>query len=190
MDADGGNRRNLSNRRAHHDERPAWSPLGDQIAFQSWPARGGHLDIYVMGADGFRPRDVSKDDANDTDPAWSPDGGRILFTTYRDGNDEVYVMDADGGNPTSLSRNAASDRHTRWSPDGLYIVFSTDRNGPGEIWRMRADGSEQTSLSNWSGPPLLFDRRPDWFDPARDVSSAGKRALTWGWIKEGGSELE
>ncbi len=190
MDADGGNQRNLTNRRKHYDGRPAWSPAGDMIAFQSWPARGGDLDIYVMGADGLRPRDISQNAAGDMDPAWSPDGGRMLFTTTRDGNYEVYVMDADGANPRNLSRNAARDQTARWSPDGRHIVFNTDRNGPSEIWRMRADGSEQTNLSNWTRPGLFFDRRPDWYDPAREVSPRGRSSTTWGWIKKAGLGVE
>ena len=47
MDADGGNRENLSNHPVH-DMDPDWSPDGTKIAFIS-NRNGGEYQIYVMG---------------------------------------------------------------------------------------------------------------------------------------------
>ena len=49
MDADGGNRKNLSNNPVD-DEDPDWSPDGTKIAFVS--RRTGKYQIYVMDTDG------------------------------------------------------------------------------------------------------------------------------------------
>ena len=49
MDADGGNRKNLSNNPVD-DEDPDWSPDGTKIAFVS--RRTGEYQIYVMDTDG------------------------------------------------------------------------------------------------------------------------------------------
>ncbi len=48
----------------------------------------------------------------------SPDpyssGGRIAFTSRRDGNGEIYVMDADGSNQTNLTSNPAHEYFPDW----------------------------------------------------------------------------
>ena len=64
MDADGGNRENLSNH-PRHDMDPDWSPDGTKIAFIS-DRNGGEYQIYVMDADGtnqIRLTDGPRDEA-------------------------------------------------------------------------------------------------------------------------------
>lgn len=104
---------------------------------------GAAAEIYVVRADGRGLKRLTRNRAADYAPAWSPDGERILFGSYRDGNDELYVMDADGTNVRRLTRNAAADLTARWSPDGRLIAFSSDRGrrGQHELHVMRADGT-------------------------------------------------
>src|SRR3954463_15286948 len=79
------------------DDEPAWSPNGRLIAFSS--TRDGNGEIYVMNADGTRPRRLTRNPLDDTDPTWSPDGRRIAFVRrvpgYREGTNETFVMNAD-----------------------------------------------------------------------------------------------
>ena len=68
-----------------------------QIAFMS--ERDGNKEIYVMGADGRSPRNITRHPADDWTPALSPDGKRLAFMSDRhDGNYDIYVMDIDDGN--------------------------------------------------------------------------------------------
>ena len=69
MDADGANRRNLTNHEAL-DETPDWSPDGNRIAFSS--DRDGNWEIYVMNADGTNPINLTNNPAWDSSPAWEP----------------------------------------------------------------------------------------------------------------------
>src|SRR3977135_4526906 len=55
--------------------RPAWSPDGKSIAFQS--NRDGPYHIYVMNTDGSNLRQLPSGDTDDRHPTWSPDGKAI-----------------------------------------------------------------------------------------------------------------
>ncbi|KYK37375.1 MAG: hypothetical protein AYK19_21645 [Theionarchaea archaeon DG-70-1] len=152
MDADGSNVVNLTNSPGH-DYDPAWSPDGTRIAFSS--SRDSTKEIYVMDIDGSNVTKLTSnplirytENWGDSNPEWSPDGKKIVFSSYRYGNDDIYVMDADGSNLTNLTNNPARDMHPSWSPDGKKILFASYRDGNWEIYVMDADGSNQINLTN------------------------------------------
>jgi TolB protein len=69
MNADGSGQTNLTNDPAA-DDRPAWSPDGTRIAFNS--DRDGNSEIYVMNADGSGQTRLTNSLLADWAPAWSP----------------------------------------------------------------------------------------------------------------------
>ncbi len=85
--------------------------------------------------------------------------GRIVFTSFRDGNNEIYVMDADGGNQENLTNHPSHDSAPDWSPDGTKIAFRSRRDGgASQIHVMDADGKNVIRLTD--GPGQKGD--PDW----------------------------
>ncbi|MEA2273295.1 MAG: large repetitive protein [Solirubrobacteraceae bacterium] len=70
MNADGSNQRQLTNNSAH-DEGPAWSPDGTQIAFTS-ERDADNSEIYVMNADGTNQQRFTNDPSRDESPDWQP----------------------------------------------------------------------------------------------------------------------
>ena len=142
MDADGGNRENLSNHPVH-DMDPDWSPDGTKIAFIS-NRNGGEYQIYVMDADGKNQTRLTDGPREKRDPDWSPDGGKIAFTV-RDLINHIEVMDADGDNRVVLERDALVPS---WSPDGGKIAFVSGRDGGSEIYVIGADGQGLERLTD------------------------------------------
>ena len=134
MDADGGNRENLSNHPVH-DQDPDWSPDGTKIAFVS-DRNHSVYQIYVMDADGTNQIRLTDGPRDKRYPDWSPDGGKIAFTVH-DTVSRIEVMDADGENRVALEQNASTPS---WSPDGGSIAFVSGRDRGSEIYVIGADG--------------------------------------------------
>ena len=148
MDADGGNRENLSNHPLD-DEDPDWSPDGTKIAFVS--RRTGEYQIYVMDADGNNQIKLTDGPGTKREPDWSPDGGKIAFTV-RDRINHVEVIGANGQNRVRFEDQTMQPS---WSPDGQQIAFVSWKDGGNEIYVMGADGqgSERVThdlVGKWS----------------------------------------
>ena len=77
---------------------PSWSPDGSKIAFLGCPESGYNragcsYDVYVMGADGSDPVQLTDTpDTREFSPVWSPDGTKVAFS--RGG--EILTVNADG----------------------------------------------------------------------------------------------
>jgi TolB protein len=106
------------------DNAPAWSPNGQQIAFQKTIVLSngaGHLEVYVMNADGSDETPLTNYDPNTNpgdsdDPSWSPNGQQITFE--RDiqvtGAPEIFTMNADGSDVAQLTGLPSLNGHPGW----------------------------------------------------------------------------
>ncbi len=172
VNVDGTAARTLTNRPLAFDARPAWSPDGTRIAFES--TTDGKRSVYVMQADGqgLRRLTDATGTAADSSPAWSPDGTRVAFASDRDGNSEIYVIGVDGSSTKRLTDSPAVDNYPAWSPDGTRIAFVSDRDGQSGIWAMAADGSNPARLVAGQAAP---DARPAWSPDGHSIAFASDR---------------
>jgi Tol biopolymer transport system component len=96
---------------------PNWSPDGSRIAFHR-SANGSVSRIYVADADGSDEIALpTQEGAYDSDPAFSPGGGKVVFSSDRDGDYDLYVTNADGsGEAQRLTNNPGDERSPDWQP--------------------------------------------------------------------------
>ncbi len=151
----------------------AWSPDKNRIAYA-----GGESDknqIWVAGADGSNPQNLTNNTADNVDPAWS--GNQIAFATNRDGNYEIYIMNADGSNPHNLTNNNKGDDLTpAWSPDGTHIAFASNHDGDYDIYVMNSDGSDIQQLTVND----VDDLAPSWSPDGLQIAFESNRVRTGG----------
>ncbi|MCR4338551.1 MAG: hypothetical protein NUW01_01550 [Gemmatimonadaceae bacterium] len=181
MDIDGSNLRQLTNRPGSSGEgtnhSPRWSRDGERIAFLSnregrrFGTTVGVSDVYVMGADGSNPHNVSHAlgsqlGFNVEVISWSADG-RVVFQTSGDGSNFfkrfVYTVKWDGTDLKPLFVNL-TDNSPFWSPDGSKLAFISDRDGRRRLYMRNADGSGERALTA-TGP--WDDHLPAWLPAFR-----------------------
>jgi len=139
-----------------YDFFPAWSPDASEIVF--YGHRGGQNgQLYLINADGSNVRNLSNNDAHESDPAWSVNN-EITFESHITGNADVWVMNGDGTERRNITKHPAQDHFGDWSPDGQQIVFSSDRSGSENLYIMNRDGSGLRQLTD--SPEI--DRWPTW----------------------------
>jgi Tol biopolymer transport system component len=149
---------------------PAWSPLGDRIAFgASFSAKQGEpdpYDIYAIRPDGTALEQLTRGRALDGQPSWSPDGKRIVFirNSY-----QLWVMDADGSNQRKLfvvrrSRGSPDDATASavWSPDGTKIAYSSPGARSISIYTLRTRTRRTIPLRLPRGFVVSWNERLDW----------------------------
>jgi Tol biopolymer transport system component/imidazolonepropionase-like amidohydrolase len=130
---------------------PRFSPDGSEIAFTS--DAGGGDNIWIMGADGADPRQLTQESFRLlNNPYWSPDDNYIAarkhFTTTRSlGTGEIWIYHRNGGDGVAVVEKP-DPKHQKelgepaFSPDGRYIYFSIDST-PGGTFIYAQDSNAQ-----------------------------------------------
>jgi Tol biopolymer transport system component len=78
----------------------AWSPNGQQIAFQIGDAFV--KNIYVANRDGSNKRAITNDKALDGDPIWSSDGQWVYYRSNKSGVWSIYAIRLDGSGSVKI----------------------------------------------------------------------------------------
>jgi Tol biopolymer transport system component len=148
---------------------PECPPVPDRSHGYVWPL--SPLEIYTSKPDGSDLRQLTSDGSYNAEATLSPDGGRIIFTSTRDGDLELYTMNVDGSDVRRITHRVGYDGGAFFSHDGRMIVWragypvsaadSADylgllkqrlvRPAHVELWVANADGSNPRQITNLGG---------------------------------------
>jgi Tol biopolymer transport system component/beta-lactamase regulating signal transducer with metallopeptidase domain len=130
-----------------------WSADGRWIAFNGNKVKEGNQCIYVVCAEGGKPKQVFENNRDvrvvNYRMSLSPHGKRIAFSSVTEGKVHIYLMSVDGGLPRQLVNAPA--REPVFSPDGRMIAYVEDENlgrGGGGLWTVPADGGIPMLVAN------------------------------------------
>jgi len=120
-------------------------PAGDRILYASTEAadescppppdrsRGyiwgvySSFDIYTAKADGSEKKRITTTPGYDAEGVWCHKGGKILFTSVRDGDLDLYTMDENGGNVQRITSTPGYDGGGFFNADCTEIVWRASR---------------------------------------------------------------
>lgn len=149
MDTDGKNVKRLTHTKGYdggaffsHDGSKivyrAWHPV-DQAEVAAYDAliskslvRPGHMELFIMNADGSESRQVTSNGSANFAPYFLPDGKRIIFASNMNDpkkrNFDLYLINIDGTGLEQVTFNETFDAFPMISRDGKKIVFASNRN--------------------------------------------------------------
>ena len=110
------------------DDRPAWSPDGTRIAYESEVTNGsGQMDILVVNVEtgGFLNL-TSTNAVTEGKPVWSPDGKLIYYHTNATVDQDIRREKADGSQAVAqtIVGDAGNQFQPALSPDGTEICYT------------------------------------------------------------------
>lgn len=123
---------------------PRWSPDGRRVSFSSnrahyegdRPETGTpDTDVWAINADGSGLSRITRDTANESDPAWSSDGQSLVFNSDRDSRGDLFRLVLASGALTRLTHHFVGRAiMPSPSPDGARIAFAAQSLRAGAFW--------------------------------------------------------
>jgi TolB protein len=101
---------------------PSFSPDGRLLAL-TLSRDAGNLDVHTLDLSTQVLRQLTTDDAIDTEATWAPDGRSIYFMSDRAGGPQVYRVGTEAGSRAQrVSFEGSYNARPRLSPDGNSIA--------------------------------------------------------------------
>ncbi|HKX29523.1 MAG TPA: S9 family peptidase [Blastocatellia bacterium] len=144
---------------------PQWSPNDKQIVFVM--SRGGtqessfvdisedqNTDLYLVSADGGKPRQLTTNPAADTNPHWAPDGQWIAYFANSELNswavkNDVMIISPETGAIRNLTREfyESAGSSVQWSPDSRTVYFTSGIGVYTHIFMVPKEGGKITQVT-------------------------------------------
>jgi Tol biopolymer transport system component len=169
VDGDGGNPRLLTKGKyeevGQRGEIAEWSPDGTMILFTAF-VHGDQNQVYLVGLDGARERQLSMETVIARDGSWSPDGSKIAYMRAGTGTGPTVFITDIAGMPLRSPPGQFGWYQPIWSPDGTKIVVTDDRPGPnnesGPAVRVILDVMGKAPPVEIPAAGVTPDNVPDW----------------------------
>jgi Tol biopolymer transport system component len=143
------------------DDRPAWAPSGDRIAFESSiPSVSSVQQIYTKPLDGGTPTRLHAQALTQASPDWSPRGDWIAFEAESTYNlSSVWLKNVTDGQAVRLTPQDRRRVTPAFRPDGQRVAYAAYPRVVGNMiydgWEVRCvnvDGTQDVAVT-----PLMCD---------------------------------
>jgi Tol biopolymer transport system component/DNA-binding winged helix-turn-helix (wHTH) protein len=113
----------------------------------------GNEDIWLMNTDGTNQRQLTNNQALDTDPLVAPDNRYIFFTSNRTGESHVWRMNIDGSNQIQITQKDGG--YPRFvTPDGKFLYYQSAMTN--NLARVPTSGGDEVPFSEKIGDLPAF----------------------------------
>lgn len=166
MNADGGNRRQLTANAQIDSRGLCISPEGKYLVFASW--RSGKSNLWRVDADGKNLRQLT-DGEVDTRPNCSPDGQSVIYQRGLHTKPMLWKVNLEGGESVQLT-----DFYTKWnaiSTDGRRVSFFQMVDGKWRIGIISSTGG--AILQRLDVPVSLKENEIRWSPDDRSLFYIG-----------------
>lgn len=126
------------------DRSPAWSPDGATLAYVS--ERPGWYELHLVGRDGSGDRQLTREEADFSEPRWHPGATRLVAVRGRRNRFDLVTVDAATGAVETLSPGGACGA-PHWTADGEILGTYEDHATPPELRLVRPGAGPRTLLA-------------------------------------------
>ncbi len=153
----------------YDDNYPAVSPDGNFLVFSSdrpsasaptdlkYPRRFGRYNLFMMDFSDSSLCQLTFDGRDNKYPVFSPDGGRIAFTSAKNGVANIYIYDLEADTAYPITDLICAAYTPTWSGDGKKIAFAAFWNGGWDIFVLDdikpVEGEVKVFQTAFEGPP-------------------------------------
>lgn len=154
------------------NEKPVWSPKGDEIGFLSDCAGVRQLYTYSIKSRIIRRITDPKTFSAISGFCWAADGKRLCFTEKKEGNKDIHIIDSVSLCSTRLtySENMSDNFKPLCSPNGLKIGFIRKSEDNSDLRTMNMDGSELRDITNCENVECF-----DWATDSKKIAYVCRR---------------
>jgi Tol biopolymer transport system component len=85
------------------------------------------FDLYIANADGTNRKRITSEGGYDAEATWCHKGGKVIFTSVRDGDLDLYEMNEDGSNVRRLTSTPGYDGGAFYNAQCTEIVWRASR---------------------------------------------------------------
>jgi Tol biopolymer transport system component len=94
----------------------AWSPDGTMLGFRRYDPEAGIPEIWIGGADGSGPHELSDYSGPQFAPTWSPDGAWVAFTSENVSGQPLLIARTDGSDVRQVPGTFQFSGQPDWEP--------------------------------------------------------------------------